>query len=156
MERKSKAKWFFIGLAAGWAPILAAVGFFLVQANRAGRDDPFGGVRPDMGERVSSLLHPSTGRRTVMPLGDTAFIAAVGPSYYQDERDKDWDYYTISVEKRDGDSSYVFFQRQFKMDDVPSDIVSKEASDIASFDRESQIVTFVVGKTTHTYRLPNR
>jgi len=156
MNRKEKAKWFFMGLGAGWIPILVVAIFILVQVNRADRDDPFKGVRPDMGERVYQMWRPATGESTVMLLGSTAFMAVVGPSRYKDEDNRDWDYYTISVQKQDGDSSYVFFERQFKMNEIPVELIGKEAKDITTFDETSGVVTFLLGTSTHTYKLPNR
>jgi hypothetical protein len=156
MDRKTKAKWFFLGLTTGWTSILTVAVFIFVQVNRGDPYDPFGGVRPDMGERVHERWRLATGEATVMPLGDTAFVAVVGPSRYTDKADKDWDYYTVSVQRPEGDSSYVFFKRQFRMDAVPAELVNKEAKDITIFDENSGVVTFMLETSTHAYKLPNR
>ena len=156
MNRKSKATWFFIGLASGWMPIVVVTVVMLVWVDRTQEQDPFGGIRPDMGENIHKFGRPSTGTATVLPLGNGPFIATVGPSRYQDEDNDEWDFYTISVQKQQGKHSYVLFEREFRMADVPTGIVTKEARDIASLDKESQVVTFVIGRTTHTYKLPDR
>jgi hypothetical protein len=136
MNKKSKIKWFFLGVFAGWLPIIAIAIFILIQANLGDQHDPFDDIRPDMGEKVSEFLRPSTGISTIMPLGNTPFMATVGPSRYQDENDNDWDYYTISVQKKEGKSSYVFFERQFKIEDIPKELVNKTANEIASYDKK--------------------
>jgi len=42
------------------------------------------------------------------------------------------------------------------MNEISADLVSKKASDITTFDKESGVVTFVLCTSTHTYKLPNR
>ena len=96
------------------------------------------------------------GYPTHTPLGETGFRAYVGPSRYEDEDNEDWDYYSISVQKQHGKSSYVFFQRDFKMDEVPADIVGKKAESIVTYDKESRLVKFMIGSKTHSYTLPKR
>ena len=110
----------------------------------------------DMGEKVSEFLRPSTGISTIMPLGNTPFMATVGPSRYQDENDNDWDYYTISVQKKEGKSSYVFFERQFKIEDIPKELVNKTANEIASYDKKTGIVKFALGHKEYEYNLPKK
>ncbi|MDD5705787.1 MAG: hypothetical protein PHR35_07660 [Kiritimatiellae bacterium] len=154
MERKSKAKWFFIGLAVGWAPIFIAAIVILAWVNRPGHDDPFHGVRPDMGTSLHQFGRSSTWNATHMPLGATGFKAAAGPHRYTDEPDQDWDYYSIDVERPEGRSSYVFFQRDFRMDEIPKDLIHKNVQDIVTFDEPSRIVTFDLGTRKETYTLP--
>jgi hypothetical protein len=91
-----------------------------------------------------------------MRLGDTGFKAAAGPHRYQDEDDEDWDYYSIDVEKPDGDSFYVYFQRDFRISEIPESLLNMKVQDIATFDEESRVVTFDIGDNKFTYKLPNR
>jgi hypothetical protein len=156
MNRKSKAKWFFIGLAAGWVPIIIAAIVILAWVNRAERDDPFHGVRPDMGEDLHEFGRPATWNATHMQLGSTGFKAAAGPHRYTDKPDLDWDHYAIDIEKPDGKSSYVYFERNFRMDEIPRDLIEKTVRDIVTFDEESRVVTFDLGTRIETYKLPNR
>lgn len=145
MNRKSKAKWFFISLAAGWAPIIIAAIVVLAWVNRAGRDNPFCGVRPDMGESLHQFGRSSTWNATHMPLGTTGFKVAAGPHRYTDQPDQDWDHYSIDVERPEGRASYVFFQRYFQMDEALKDLIHKNVQDIVTFD---------LGTRKETYTLP--
>lgn len=155
MKGKSKAKWFFIGLAAGWVPIAVAAIVILLLVNHVGLDDPFHGVRPDMGERLHEFGRPATWEATHMQLGSTEFKAAAGPNRYTDKPNLDWDHYTIDVEKPEGESSYVYFERNFRMDEIPRALIKKNVRDIVTFDEKSRVVTFDLGSRIETYKLPN-
>ena len=155
---ETKAKWFFIGLIVGWIPvIIASVVIFAwhSQMSEIG-DDLFGGVTPDMGEDLHEFGRSAEWNATHMPLGNSGFKAAAGPNRYTDKPDQDWDHYSIDVEKPEGKSSYVYFQRDFRMDEIPRDLVDQKVQDIVSFDVESRVVTFDLGTRIKTYTLPNR
>ena len=158
INRKEKAKWFIAGLATGLSPLLILAIILLVVFHRANHDDPFKGVKPDLGEtsHVRDFLRPSVGFPTSMPLGETGFRAYAGPSRFQDETNEDWDYYSISVQKQFGKASYVFFQREFKMNEIPADLVDRKVQDIVTFDEKSRVVTFTLGNRNQTYKLPYR
>lgn len=155
MNGKSKAKLFFIGLAAGWIPTVITAIAMLAWVNRAGLDDPFHGVRPDMGENLHEFGRPATWEATHMQLGSTRFKAAAGPNRYTDKPNLDWDHYTIDIEKSEGKSSYVHFERNFRMNEIPRALIEKNVRDIVTFDEESRVVTFDLGSKSETYKLPN-
>jgi len=154
MNKGTKIKWFFIGLGSGWI-ILAAGSFFLFNLF-ANQDDPFNGVKPDMGKSLHKFGRPARWQASHMWLGDSGFKAAAGPHRYEDEDDKEWDYYSIDVEKPDGDSFYVYFQRDFHISEIPDSLLGMKVQDIAEYDEKSRMVTFEIGEKTFTYELPNR
>lgn len=153
-QRKEKTKWFFMGLLFSLLCIVLVAAACLFWSNRGLTHDPFGHVTPDMGEPVNRSGKPATGQSTVMALGDTGFIAVAGPSRYRDNVSANWDYYTISVQRRDGASSFVFFERQFTMGDIPSDLLNKRVGEITSFDSSSGEVSFRLGTSVYKYTLP--
>ena len=158
METKAKAKWFFIGLIAGWIPVVIAGVAFLAQLSPVSEmnQNPFSDITPDMGEELHEFGRSAEWNATHMPLGDSGFTAAAGPNRYTDKPDQDWDHYSVDVEKPEGKSSYVYFERDFRMNEIPRDLVDKKVQDIVTFDKESRVVTFDLGTKTETYTLPNR
>ena len=153
MNKGTKAKWFFIGLSTGWTLLIIAG---LVLFNLVDQDDPFNGVRPDMGESLHEFGRESLWQSSHMRLGNSGFTASAGPVRYEDEDNTDWDYYSIDIEKSDGKASYVYFQRDFKTDEIPKSLLNMKVMDIAIFDEESRVVTFDIGDKKFTYTLPNR
>ena len=151
MKTKMKAKRFFIGL------IIACVVMFASCSRISEMDnDPFGGITPDMGKNLHEFGRSAVWNATRMPLGKTGFKATAGPNKYTDKPNQDWSYYSINVEKSDGKASYVYFQRDFRMDEIPKDIVDKKVQDIVTFDEKSRVVKFDLGTRIETYTLPSR
>lgn len=171
MEGKVRSKWFLSGLAVGCllgTIVGLLVGIIILDQhsrttpivdglhNTGVVDDPLNGIRPDIDESLHEFGRPATWIATHMALGDTGFKAAAGPSRYTDEDDQDWDYYSLDVEKPEGNSSYVYFQRDYKIVQIPKDVLDKTVKDIVTFDEASRVVTFTLGKRIETYTLPDR
>ena len=156
MAQKVKKKWIFIGLGAGLLLLIALGTVIVVLTNHEDLRAPFGGTTPDMGESLHEFGRPATWNVTHMTLGDIGFRAAAGPFKYTDEDNQDWDYYSIDIEKPEGKSSYVFFQRDLKMDKVPVELVDRKVQDIVTYDENSRLVTFTIGSNIYRYTLPNR
>jgi hypothetical protein len=85
-----------------------------------------------------------------LPLGQSGFVASVGPSVYQDKADGTPDYYTIDVER----NGSVRFLRDFTIAELPEGFLSKPISEIVSFDEQSRLVIFQIGDRKHHYQLP--
>lgn len=117
-------------------------------------DDPYGGVRPDIGKQIHESGRPAMWRAKRMPLDNSEFTAVVGPGRYTDTADNDWDYYRITIERRQGNSSYVYFEREVPINDIPSNTLSKSVEDVVSFDKSSQVVIFRLGERVEKYKLP--
>jgi hypothetical protein len=110
--------------------------------------------RPDTGDRVHKFGRPATGDADVLPLRDTDFRAVVCASHYTDTQDTDPDFYSISVERQYGGRSWVYFERQLPASSIPASVLTAKARDIVSFDPARRLVTFNLGATNYTYRLP--
>jgi len=171
MDKGQKTKWFLIGLLTGLITSIIAGNIAYTylasingksEINKASasgsgiKKDPFQGTRPDIGRRLHEFGRPALWSASHMPLGESKFIAAAGPSRYMDEDNDDWDYYTIDVEKESGKSSYVFFQRDFKINEIPPGLISEKVESIVTFNEKSRLVTFAIGEKTYKYKLPSR
>ena len=153
MNKGTKAKWFFIGLISGWIlPIIIGLAYY----NLVIHDDPFNGVRPDMGESLGEFGRQSLWKSYHMRLGNSGFTAGAGPVRYLDENNEDWAYYSIDVQKPEEDASYVYFQRHLRISEVPDSLLDMKTRDIAEYNEESRVVTFDLGDKTFTYKLPYR
>jgi hypothetical protein len=89
-----------------------------------------------------------------MALADTGFIAHVGPVTYQDKGDREPDDYSIDVEKPEDGSSWVYFQRDLRLDELPDGFLKKPVGQIVSYDPASAKVVFTVGERRFEYQLP--
>lgn len=117
--------------------------------------EPYGGIEPDIGKSLHKEGRPAEWNPTSMSLGSTGFTASAGPYMYTDEDNQDWDYYSIDVERPIGNSSYVFFERDMNINDIPAEIINKRVEDIVKFDENSGVVTFILGDQTYAYKLPD-
>lgn len=153
MNKGTKAKWFFIGLISGWIlPIIIGLTYY----NLVVHDDPFNGVRPDVGKSLHKFGKQAQWHSSKMLLGNSDFIASAGPIRYEGENSKEWDYYAIDVEKYDGEAFYVYFERNLQMSEVPDSLLDMKIQDIAEYNEESRIVTFEIGEKNFKYELPKR
>jgi hypothetical protein len=116
--------------------------------------DPYGGAAQDIGPTLHEFGRPAIWNATHMPLGASGFTAAAGPGRYEDENNRGWDYYTIDIEKEQQRRSYVVFQRDFRMDDIPADLIHKKVDDLVEYNKESGLVVFHIGTNRFTYTLP--
>jgi hypothetical protein len=133
--------------------VVLAVGVFLLAGAlllRLKSSQP----RPDIGPQLHQMGRPSVWRSQQLPLGDTGYVATVGPAFYQDDGDNNPDYYSIDVERRDGPAWHVHFQRDFGMDEIPASLIGKNIADIVSFDERTRRVIFRIGDRQERYRLP--
>ena len=73
---------------------------------------------------------------------------------YQDKQEKAPDYYSIDVEKPEGDGSYVYFQRDIRLEELPRNYVDKPIAEVVSYDLTTRTARFVVGDQKFEYRLP--
>jgi hypothetical protein len=98
-----------------------------------------------------------------LALGDSGFVAHVATCTYLDEnaktRDFDVqhprpDYFTIGVQKPRDSASYVYFQRDLRIDEVPDDFVSKPIEEIVTYEPTSRKVSFTIGTQRSEYTLP--
>ncbi|WP_430458213.1 hypothetical protein [Rheinheimera sp.] len=96
-------------------------------------------------------------------LGDTCLIASIGPGIYKDENDETPDYYSIDVELRqieknkDGVASegwLVLYQRDFRIEDLPSDFLKREITEVVSYDPTVRKAIFNMGNGIYEYKLP--
>ena len=107
------------------------------------------------GERLHLLGRPAHWNIKTIDLGDTGFIAHVGPSIYEDEDNDEIDYYSIDIEKqRSKDSWHVFFSMDFEPSDLPKDFDKKPVSEVVFYDPATRIVEFKIGDGSYTYALP--
>lgn len=115
------------------------------------------GFRPDYGSQAYETNRPITGDFVSSTLGHTGFRAVVSAMRYTDKNDKSPDFCFISVEHGDpgkGNGATVCYQRQFPVSSVPASVLTAKAKDIVSFDSSHRQVTFKIGETNYTYKLP--
>jgi len=117
----------------------------------------------DVGPSLHQRGHPASWKNHNLFLGNTCFKASVGPSIYQDETDQIPDYYSINIEARhvgklrgERPEEYwmVYFQRDFKIQELPERFLERKIEEIVSFNEKTKLVTFVVGKNKYVYQLP--
>jgi len=106
----------------------------------------------DMGPRLHQDGRKSTWHPQRMSLGDSGFVADVGPVVY--EGDQKPDYYSIDVEKPDGGVLQVYFQRDLRIDEVPEGFVNKPIAEIVSYEAPTRKVSFTIGTQRFEYTLP--
>jgi hypothetical protein len=135
------------GLVIAMMVVLALV--FIAPA-----DYVFLAFRPDIGQRIYELGRPTTGDADVLPLGDTGFRAVVCASHYTDTKDTDPDFYSISVERQNSAGWRVYFERQFPASGIPASVLTAKPRNIVSFEPARRLVTFTVGATNYSYKLP--
>jgi hypothetical protein len=109
---------------------------------------PFGA--PSIGPRLHQMRRAAVWKTAQLPLGQTGFVAFVGPSVYQDRANGTPDYYTIDVE-RDGS---IRFLRDLSIAELPEGFLTKPIGEIVSFDEQSRLVTFQIGDRKFCYQLP--
>lgn len=120
---------------------------------------PHGSIGPSLGEKG----RPAQWAPQQKYLGDTCFVASIGPYYYRDEEDFDPDYYSVEVEVRQKEPHYdgqareswrVLYRRDFAIEDLPVGFVHKNIDDVVEFNQANKTVGFQVGDKFYEYRLP--
>ena len=79
----------------------------------------------DYGERLHEFGRSAFWRTVWTYLGDTCFVARIGPVYYEDELNNVPDYYAIEADRQHGESAIVYFSRQLRIDTVPDEILNR-------------------------------
>lgn len=117
----------------------------------------------DVGPTLHKLGRPASWKSQNIFLGDTCFKASIGPSTYQDETDQEPDYYSIDVEARhvgktmgEKPEQYwlVYFRRDLEMQELPERFLERKIDDVISFNEETNVVTFEIGKNKYAYQIP--
>jgi len=108
----------------------------------------------DIGPSLHEMGRPAVWKAESMALGDTGFVAHVGPATYQDKKDRMPDYYSIDVEKERDSAWYVYFRRDLRTDELPEGFTKKPIEEIVSFDAISRKVSFTIGDRQCDYKLP--
>ena len=128
--------------------------------------DPYCGVKPDLGKRLHEFGRSATWYATHKNLENNRFEIAAGPTRYQDESNLEYDYYSIHVARKHGwiwhiinkgvleSSSYVLYQRDFEIEDIPKNIIHKRVEEIAEYNKSNKVVTFKLGNMHYKYKLP--
>jgi hypothetical protein len=138
----------FSQILTPWSPGVGGVSGNLPAASGS----PVAASPFDMGPRLHQDGRNSTWHSKRMSLGDTGFVADVGPVVY--EGDQKPDYYSINVAKPDGRVSHVYFQRDLRIEELPDGFVSKPIAEIVSYDAISRKVSFTIGARRFEYTLP--
>lgn len=109
----------------------------------------------DTRNRLHEHGRPALWQATFKDLGDSGFRASVGPVTYEDVPDRDPDYYSIDIEQPGEDSSYVIFQQDFPIEDVPLDLLNAEAKDVVRYESSTRTAIFTIGGEEIRYVLPD-
>tara|TARA_R110000850_G_scaffold3506_1_gene16841 strand:+ start:939 stop:1217 length:279 start_codon:yes stop_codon:yes gene_type:complete len=81
--------------------------------------------------------------------------AGISHGYYSDDPNQDYDFLEVTLELPGLDGNIVVpFEAAYSLSDLPKDILDQETADLVSFDEESQTVTFDLGTTKATTRIP--
>ena len=107
-----------------------------------------------MDEGLHEMGRPANWNETSAAIASTGFVASAGPSLYTDEENKEWDYYTIDIEYSYHDISYVFFARNFEIEEIASELLLADVETLFTYDEKSRTVTFEIGEITERYILP--
>lgn len=112
----------------------------------------------DVGPRGHEFGRPARGTVSSIELGQTGFQATTGPSKYTDEEDEEWDFYSIEVQKPNADGTVfdVYFSRQFEVDQLEAELLTRRAAELVGYDAETNTVTFNLGSIVEKYKIPGR
>ena len=88
-----------------------------------------------------------------MPILDGRYTISVGAVHYAEPDDGKPDYYSIDIEKPFDGGDWVVSALNFDLDFVAADKIYASATDIATFDPESRIITYDLGKSVFKYVL---
>ena len=88
-----------------------------------------------------------------IPILNGKYKVGVGPYKFTEPDDGVYDYYSIDIEEPKGKTSYVISQKRFALNYVSESIISTKAKDIVSFNENTKVVTFDLGKSVFKYKL---
>lgn len=135
---------------------LARVLFLVPLSCLACSDAPNDSRSVDYESLVPETTEPRNWKCTTFDLGDSGYVAYVGPTIIKDRSSKVKDYYSMSVEFRRGLVSSTFFSRKLPMRLVPKDVRNLDAKQIVSFNPESRTVRFDLRAQQFSYVLPEQ
>jgi hypothetical protein len=107
----------------------------------------------DTGPRLDEIVASTTWSSKRMPLGDTGFVASVGPTFHDENLQKPA-YYSIEVQKARGSAWHVYFERDLRFDELPKGFLNKPIAEIVSYDATARKVSFTIGARRFEYQLP--
>lgn len=134
--------------------LIPLIVFAVALSQSPKNEDPYLGVIPDTGKSLHEFGRPAIWEATRVPIPSTTFTAAAGPYRYEDEENEDWDYYSISIERPHEDGSYVFFRRDYEIDEIEKGLILENVSKLFSYNETTRTVTFVIGEIEESYTLP--
>jgi hypothetical protein len=112
--------------------------------------------KPDIGQQIQKD-RAKTGTVKPVPLGSTGYFATLLVSHYIDDPKETPQFVEISVQKKENEhSSVVYFERQFRAHEVPSEILTAKTKDIVTYGDTTRVVSFNLGMAHFDYRLPQR
>ena len=118
-------------------------------------------VKTDVGPSLHIMGRSSEWKTQAVYLGDTCYLAHVGPVYYFDQKRPS--YYSIDVEARIRDTGQnnlaatswlVLFGRDIRLEDLPADVEALPIRDIVSFNDSRRAIKFQIGHQSYEYVLP--
>ncbi|MDF7798165.1 hypothetical protein P4C99_01725 [Pontiellaceae bacterium B1224] len=145
-----------IGIVVIWACLF---GYFKVQhlMNPHVPFDPFGGRKPDIGYIPDDV--GITYGLSEQVLGGTDFVVELAGSRKDERKGPPWDYYILRVSRIsnidgiEGRNSY--FVRCYKSSYFSAEFNRSTIEDLLIFNAEKQVVSFDLGFTNITCKLPN-
>jgi hypothetical protein len=117
----------------------------------------------DYGKSPHQAERPAVWKSQRMFLGDTCFVANVGPAYYTDREERQLAYYSLDVEAPAADPSnaepnrrswVVLFRRDINVSELPDGLEKKEIGEVVSYSERERTVRFKIGAHQYAYRLP--
>jgi len=117
----------------------------------------------DLGPRLHVNGRPAVWKSQELYLGETCYIALVGPHIYQDEKDNEPDYYTIEVHMKirtkstEGGSTVGYtplFHRSYRIEHIPEELMITRIENIVKYDNNTRTVSFMIGDKVEKYVLP--
>ena len=131
------------------------------DARPAYRREKFGEI--DDTESLHQAPRPALWSSQRVFLGDTCFLANIGPVYYTDRSRTEAAYYSIDVEvpvaepgaARPKDRSWlVLFSRDLKVSELPPGFQKIEIGKAVSYNEAERTVRFEIGEHRYEYKLP--
>ena len=117
----------------------------------------------DYGASLHQAPRPALWRSQRMFLGNSCFVANIGPAYYTDGSDHGAAYYSIDVEapvseaggRKQNDRSWlVLFRRDLKVSELPDGFQKIDIGKVVSYNDLERTVRFKIGTHHFEYKLP--
>jgi hypothetical protein len=117
----------------------------------------------DIGPIHNTAHRPAKWMSQQMYLGDTCYVASIGPYSYKDQFFDRPAFYSLDVERRMTDVDRnghrseaweVLYQRDLEIGDLPSGFERWKINEIVSYEELTRIVRFKIGQRIYEYHLP--